>query len=124
MKGWIKKHSFGIIMAILISIMPVCIIAEVIHYNCEKDSKVYVEWTVYDGISARHYSGTYDMKGTEFSVRNYWRSAGKYRCSYRDVSIIDNDAWGSYISKQSVCIYTGMNDVEVTTIKVLETKSN
>lgn len=36
--------------------------------------------------------------------------------------IIDKDAWGSYISKQSVCIYTGMNDVEVNTIKVIETK--
>ena len=124
MKDWIKKHSFGIIMSILISIIPIWIIAEVIHYNCEKDSKVYVEWTVYDGISARHYSGTYDMKGTEFSVRNYWRSAGKYRGSYMDVSIIDNDAWGGYINKQSVCIYQGFNDVEVTTIKVIETKSN
>ena len=122
MKGWIKKYLFGIIITILISIIPIWIIVEVIHYNCEKDSKVYVEWTVYDGTSARHYSGTYDMKGTEFSVLNYWRSAGKYHCSYRDVSIIDKDAWGSYISKQSVCIYTGINDVEVTTIKVLETK--
>ena len=122
MKDWIKRHSFGIIMTILISIMPICIIAELIHYNCEKDSKVYVEWTVYDGISTRHYSDTYDMKGTKFSVRNYWRSVGKYHGSYRDVSIIDNDAWGCYINKQSVCIYQGMNDVEVTTIKVLETK--
>jgi len=122
MKDWIKKHSFGIIIPILISVIPIWIIAEVIHYNCEKDSKVYVEWTVYDGISTRHYSDTYDMKGTEFSVRNYWRSAGKYHGSYRDVSIIDNDAWGFYINKQSVCIYTGMNDVEVNTIKVLETK--
>ena len=122
MKDWIKKHSFGIIITILISIIPIWIIAEVIHYNCEKDSKVYVEWTVYDGISTRHYSDTYDMKGTEFDVQNYWRRAGKYGGSYRVVSIIDKDAWGSYINNQSVCIYTGMNDVEVNTIKVLETK--
>lgn len=122
MKGWIKKYLFGIIITILISIIPIWIIVEVIHYNCERDSKVYVEWTVYDGLSTRHYSDTYDMKGIEFEVQNYWRSAGKYHCSYRDVSIIDKDAWGSYISKQSVCIYTGINDVEVTTIKVLETK--
>ena len=122
MKDWIKKHLFGIIITILISIIPIWIIVEAIHYNCEKDSKVYVEWTVYDGISARYYSGTYDMKGIEFSVRNYWESAGKYGGCYRDVSIIDKDAWGVYINKQSVCIYTGMNDVEVTAIKVLETK--
>ena len=122
MINWIKKHWFGVIITILLSIMPILIIAEVIHYNYEQDSKVYVEWTVYDGISARHYSGTYDMKGIRFSVLNYWRSAGKYRGSYRDVSIIDNDAWGGYINKQSVCIYQGMNDVEVNTIKVLKTK--
>ena len=123
MKEWIKKHLFGVIMTILLSIIPMWIIAEVIHYNCEKDSKVYVEWTVYTGNgTSRNYSGTYDMKGTEFSVRNYWQSAGKYSGSYRVVSIIDKDAWGSYINKQSICIYTGMNDVEVTKIKVLETK--
>ena len=123
MKDWIKKHWFGITITILLSIIPMLIIAEVIHYNCEKDSKVYVEWTVYTGNgTSRNYSCTYDMKGTEFSVRNYWQSAGKYRGSYRVVSIIDNDAWSSYINKQSVCIYTGMNDVEVTKIKVLETK--
>ena len=123
MKDWIKQHLFGIIMTFLFSIMPIWIIAEVIHYNCEKDSKVYVEWTVYTGNGTnRNYSGTYDMKGTEFSVRNYWQSAGKYHGSYRVVSIVDKDAWGSYINKQSVCIYTGMNDVEVTKIKVLETE--
>ena len=92
MKDWVRRHTFGIIMTILISIMPIWIIAELIHYNCEKDSKVYVEWTVYDGISTRHYSDTYDMKGTKFSVRNYWQSAGKYRGSYRVVSIINKDA--------------------------------
>lgn len=123
MINWIKKHWFGLIITILLSIIPTLIIAEVIHYNCEKDSKVYVEWTVYTGNgTSRNYSGTYDMKGTEFSVHNYWQSAGKYSGSYRVVSIIDKDAWGSYINKQSVCIYTGMNDVEVTKIKVLETK--
>ena len=123
MKDWIKKHLFSVIMTILFLIIPIWIIAEVIHYNCEKDSKVYVEWTVYNGNgTSRNYSGTYDMKGTEFSIHNYWQSAGKYRGSYRVVSIIDKDAWGSYINKQSVCIYTGINDVEVNTIKVLETK--
>lgn len=122
MINWIKKHWFGIAMTIGVTIIPMFIIAEVIHYNCEEDSKVYVEWTVYDGYTPRNYSGTYDMKGTEFSVHNYWQSAGKYRGSYRVVSIIDKDAWGSYINRQSVCIYTGMNDVEVTKIKVLETK--
>lgn len=123
MKDWIKKHLFSVIMTILFSIIPIWIIAEVIHYNYEKDSKVYVEWTVYNSNgTSRNYSGTYDMKGTEFSIHNYWQSAGKYRGSYRVVSIIDKDAWGSYINKQSVCIYTGINDVEVNTIKVLETK--
>ena len=123
MKDWIKKHWFGVIITIMLSIIPMLIIAEVIHYNCEKDSKVYVERTVYTGNgTSRNYSGTYDMKGTEFSVRNYWQSAGKYSGSYRVVSIIDKDACGSYINKQSVCIYTGMNDVEVTKIKVLKTE--
>ena len=103
--------------------MPLWMIGEVIHYNCEQDSKVYVEWTVYNGNgTCRNYSGTYDMKGTEFGVQNYWQSAGRYGGSYRVVNIVDKDALGSYINKQSVCIYTGINDVEVNTIKVLETK--
>ena len=123
MKNWINKHWFVILMTILLSIIPMWIIAEVIHYNCEKDSKVYVEWTVYnDNGTCRTYSGTYEMKGTEFGIRNYWRSAGRYGGSYRSVNIIDKGAWGGYINKQAVCIYTGMNDVEVNTIKVLETK--
>ena len=122
MISWIKKHSFSITMTIIISIMPLWIIAEVIHYNCEQDSKVYVEWTVYNSFSSRQYSGIYDMKGSEFEVQNYWQSAGKYQGSYRVVRIVDKNAWGSYIARQSVCIYTGMNDVEVKKIKVLETK--
>jgi hypothetical protein len=118
--SWIKKHLFGIIMVILISIIPIVIIAEVIHYNCEPESKVYVEWTVYDSFSPRRYSGTYDLKGSEFEVQNYWQSAGKYRGSYRVVRITDKNAGGSYIGRQSVCIYTGVNDVEVNTIKIIK----
>ena len=123
MKGWINKHWFGIVMTVLLSITPIWVISEVIHYNCEQDSKVYVEWTVYNGNgTCRNYSGTYDMKGTEFGVQNYWQSVGRYGGSYRVVNIVDKNALGSYINKQSVCIYTGINDVEVNTIKVLETK--
>lgn len=122
MISWIKKYWFSIIMTILISIMPLCIIAEVIHYNNEPENKVYVEWIVYDGFSPRRYSDTYDMKGSEFEVHNYWQSAGKYRGSYRVVRIVDKDAWGGYFKKQSACIYTGMSDVEVKILKVLETK--
>jgi hypothetical protein len=122
MKDWIIKHWFAITMIIGVSIIPIFIIGELIYYNCEEDSKVYVEWTVYDGYTPRNYSGTYEMKGSEFEVQNYWQSAGKYRGSYRVVRIVDKNAGGSYINRQSVCIYTGMNDVEVTKIKVLETK--
>ena len=123
MKYWINKRWFGIVMTVLLSITPIWVIDEVIHYNCEQDSKVYVEWTVYNGNgTCRNYSGTYDMKGTEFGVQNYWQSAGRYGGSYRVVNIVDKNALGSYINKQSVCIYTGINDVEVNTIKVLETK--
>lgn len=118
--SWIKKHLFSIIITILCSILPLWIIAEVIHYNCEPDSKVYVEWIVYDGSTPRTYSGTYDMKGSEFEVQNYWQSAGKYRGSYRVVNIVDKDAWGSYLARQGVCIYTGMNDVEVKKIKIIK----
>lgn len=123
MKDWINKYCFAIIITALLSIIPIWLIVEVIHYNCEQDSKVYVEWTVHNNNgTCRKYSGTYDMKGTEFGVQNYWQSAGRYGGSYRVVNIVDKDALGSYISKQSVCIYTGINDVEVNTIKVLETK--
>ena len=123
MKDWINKYCFAIIITALLSVIPLWIIGEVIHYNCEQDSKVYVEWTVYNNNgTCRTYSGTYDMKGTEFGVQNYWQSAGRYGGSYRVVNVVDKDALGSYINKQSVCIYTGMNDVEVNTIKVLETK--
>lgn len=123
MKDWINKYCFAIIITALLSVIPLWIIGEVIHYNCEQDSKVYVEWTVYNNNgTCRTYSGTYDMKGTEFGVQNYWQSAGRYGGSYRVVNIVDKNTLGSYINKQSVCIYTGMNDVEVNTIKVLETK--
>jgi len=118
--SWIKKHWFNIIIVFLFSIIPLWIIAEVIHYNSEPDNKVYVEWTVYDGSKPRTYSGTYDMKGSEFEVQNYWKSSGKYQGSYRVVRIVDKDSWGSYISSQGVCIYTGMNDVEVKKIKIIE----
>lgn len=122
MINWIKKHLFAIFITFSISIFPICIAIEIIHYNSEPTSKVYIEWTVYDGLSKRDFHGTYDIKGTEFGIQNYWQSAGKHSGSYRVVRIIDKDAWGSYIDKQSVCIYTGMNDVKVTKIKVLETK--
>lgn len=122
MKNWIKKHLYTIFIVFIISILPITMVIEVIHYNSEPQSKVYVEWTVYDGIATRHYSGTYEMKGKEFEIQNYWESAGKYRGSFRVVRIVDKDAWGGYINKQSVCIYTGMNDVEVNIVKVLETK--
>lgn len=123
MKDWINKYCFAIIITALLSVIPLWTISEVIHYNCEHDSKVYVEWTVYnDNGTCRKYSGTYYMKGIEFGVQNYWQSAGRYGGSYRVVNIVDKNALGSYINKQSVCIYTGMNDVEVNTIKVLETK--
>lgn len=119
---WIKNHYFKIILAILISILPILIAIEIIHYNLEPESKVYVEWTVYDGLSKRDFHGTYEMNGKEFTVQNYWQSTGKHGGSYRVVRIVDKDALGSYINKQSVCIYTGINDIEVTKIKVLETK--
>lgn len=122
MINWIKKHSFTIFIVFIISILPMSLLIEIIHYNSEPQSKVYVEWTVYDGMATRHYSGTYEMKGKEFEIQNYWKSAGKYRGSYRVVRIVDKNAWCGYINKQLVCIYTGMNDVEVNTIKVLETK--
>ena len=120
MKEWINKHWFAIIITIILSIIPTWIIAEVIHYNCEQESKVYVEWTVYDSYAPRNYSGIYNMKGSEFEVQNYWQSAGKYRGSYRVVRIIDKGAWSCYIGKQSVCVYTGMNDVEVKQIKLIK----
>lgn len=118
--SWINKHWLCIVMTILVSIMPLWIIAEIIHYKCEPENKVYVEWTVHDSFSSRQYSGTYDMKGSEFEVQNYWQSMGKYRGSYRVVRIVDKDAWNLYIARQVICIYTGMNDVEVNTIKVIE----
>lgn len=120
MISWIKKHWFGILITIMISVIPLWIIVEVVHYNCEPESKIYVEWTVYDSFFSRRYSGTYDMKGSEFEVQNYWQSAGKYQGSYRVVRIVDKDAWGSYLARQGVCIYTGMNDVEVNVIKTIE----
>ena len=55
----------------------------------------------------------------EFEIQNYWESAGRYRGSYRVVRIVDKDAWCGYINKQSICIYTGLNDVEVKKLKVL-----
>lgn len=119
----IKKHLSTIVIVLFISsILPIYIAADIIHYNSEPTSKVYIEYNVYDGAGTRHYSGTYEIKGKEFEVQNYWESAGKYRGSYRVVRIVDKDAWGSYFQKQSVCIYTGMNDVEVKVFKVLETK--
>lgn len=122
MINWIKKHLFAIFTILIISILPIAISIEVIHYNLEPISKVYVEWTVYDGLSKRDFYGTYEMVGKEFAVQNYWECVGTNGGSYRVVRIIDKDALNSYIGKQTTCIYTGMNDVKVTKIKVLETK--
>ena len=122
MINWIKRHSFALAMIFIISIIPATIAIEVILYKLEPRSKVYVEWTVYDGLSNRDFHGTYDMAGKEFEIQNYWESAGRYRGSYRVVRIVDKDAWCGYINKQSICIYTGLNDVEVKKLKVLETK--
>jgi hypothetical protein len=122
MINWIKKHLFTILTIFIISILPLCIVANIIHYNSEPISKVYIEYNVYDGLATRHYSGTYEMKGKEFIIQNYWQSSGKHRGSYRVVRIVDKATWGGYFNKQSVCIYTGMNDIEVKILKVLETK--
>lgn len=94
--------------------------AQIIHYKLEPESKVYVEWTVFNGGNSRNYSGTYIIKGTDFYIRDYWQSAGKYGGSYRVVCISDKDSWGCFINNQSVCIYTGMNDVQVNKIKVIK----
>ena len=40
MKDWINKHWFGIILTALSSIMPLWMIGEVIHYNCEQNSNM------------------------------------------------------------------------------------
>lgn len=117
---WIKNHWFGLTIFFILSILPLCIIGEVVHYNLEPEHKVYIEWTVYDGSTPRHYKGTYDMVGERFEIHNYWQSAGKYNGSYRVVRIVDKDNWSGYIGKQSVCIYTGMNDVEVNKIEIIE----
>ena len=119
---WIKKYLFTILIISIISIVSIVIVADIIHYDSEPISKVYVEYNVYYGVGTRRYSGTYEMKGKEFGIQNYWESLGKYRGSYRVVRIVDKDAWGGYFEKQSVCIYIGMNDVEVKKLKVLETK--
>lgn len=117
---WIKEHWFGISIFLLLLVFPTLIITDVVHYNLEHKRKIYVEWTVYDGLNSRHYKGTYDIVGDNFGVRNYWTSAGKYSGSYRVVSIVDGNAWMGYFEKQSVCIYTGLNDVEVNKIKIIE----
>lgn len=122
MINWIKRHSFALVIIFIISIIPTMIAIEVIHYKLEPRSKVYIEWTVYDGISERDFHGTYDIVGKEFAIQDYWESSRKYGGSYRIVRIVDKDAWCGYINKQSICIYMGLNDVEVKRLKVLETK--
>lgn len=117
---WIKNNLWLVYIVSILSIIPIMIITQVIHYNCEPEHKVYIEWTVYGCSTPRHYHGTYDMVGEEFKIYDHFVSAGKYQGSYRIVSIVDKNNWGAYIGKQSVCIYVGMNDVEVNKIKIIE----
>ena len=49
-----------------------------------------------------------------------WHGTGKHGGAYRAVSIVDKDYWGHYLGDQSVCIYTGLNDVKVTKIEIVE----
>lgn len=118
--NWIKRNYWWLILVFLVSLLPGWIVAGIIHYNLEPRHKIYVEWTVYDGPSERTFHGTYDIVGDRYGILNTWHSTGKHGGSYRAVSIIDKDNWGAYISKQSVCIYTGLNDVKVNKIEIVE----
>ena len=45
MKYWINKRWFGIVMTVLLSITPIWVIGEVIHYNCEQNSNMSEKFT-------------------------------------------------------------------------------
>jgi len=118
--NWLKRNYWWLTLVFIGSLIPIWIIAQIIHYNSEPRHKIYVEWVVYDSGTTRTCHGTYEIAGEQYGIRDEWHSTGKHGGAYRAVSIIDKDNWGSYIEKQSVCIYTGLHDVQVTKIEIVE----
>lgn len=118
--NWIKRNYGLIIIIFIASLFPAWIIGSIIHYNLETRHKIYVEWTVYDGGTERTWHGTYTIAGENYMIENTWHSTGKYGGAYRAVSIVDKDNWGSRFNEQIVCIYTGLNDVRVNKIEIIE----
>lgn len=118
--NWIKRNLFWIILGTIISIFPIWIIAEVVHYNLEPRHKIYVEWVVYGPNGPRYYKGTHEIVGDNFKVRKHWIRGHKSRDGYNEVTIEDGNRWGSYIANQRICIYQGLNDVDVTKFKIIE----
>lgn len=118
--NWIKRNLFWIILGLVISIVPIWIIASIIHYNLEPRHKIYVEWTVYDGATERRWNGTYTIAGESYWIENTWKRTGKYGGAYRAVSIVDKNTWGARFNEQIVCIYTGLHDVKVNKIEIIE----
>lgn len=110
---------FFILCVLLILAIPSWIIAEIIHYNLEPRHRIGVTYTIYDNGTVRKRYGVFTIAGDKYEVLNYWRSR-KHSKGHRVVSIVDANHWGAYISQQSVCIYTGLGDVEVNEIKIVE----
>lgn len=119
MLDWFDKHSI-IAICIIIALFIGPLIGEFVHYKLEDEHQVYVEWTVYRDGYAHDYKDTINIVGDNFRVLSYWRTTKHHRNDHRIVQIVDGNAWHSYIGKQSVCIYTGTNDVDVRTIKIIK----
>lgn len=110
--------GFFIVLAIIVFLFVGLIIEGDIYSLSRPEHKIRVEYTVYDN-PVRHESGVYHIKGEDFKVRQYVKYS-KYAFGGNIVLIQDGHPHMTYIGKQSICIYNGMNDVKVNKITVIE----
>ncbi len=115
--------TFGIVYWGFLGLVAFAIIGwfvgATIHGETQPEHKVKIEYVVYRNGNAYPKSGVYTVKGKKFTTRYYTRTQ-KYGGGPNVLEIVDTDDWGMYAGKQCVCVYTGYNDVEVKSLKVLD----
>lgn len=118
-----KANKTIIVFIVFIIILIVGMIgwftAAAIHGSNQPEHLVKIEYVIYRGNKAYPKTGIYKMKGKGFNTQYYTRTT-KYGQGPNVLNIVDTDDWGAYFGKQHVCVYTGYNDIEVKSLKVIQ----
>ena len=100
---------------LLVAWASVCIV----HDINQPTHKVEIKYIVYRDGTPYPNTKTYTMKGTSFVTSKYTERQ-KYGHGPNILEIKDADAWWCYVGDQVVCVYSGYNDVDVLSLKVIE----